>query len=241
LGRGGSRGDFGTEGGAEVGRSGRTTAVDSGSADGAVSCGAAAPADLAIRVRGGAFPPNRNAVSLRSGSAWQVPRPVVSDWSAMGCDRCASRSMTERAGGRFPAFWTSLHLGRVLRLEEKQGTDAASVPGLSKRRTGAGTCRDYGRPTTEIPVGAGRCARRGFGPCLGAWKRTRGRRESRSGGRCRGGFVKGQDLTSSARPFSWHAGLHRAWVGSWGSGMSARPVTPRIGSSRRSVRVLRWR
>jgi hypothetical protein len=62
LGRCGSRGDFGTEGGAEVGRSGRATAVDSGSADGAVSCGAAAPADLAFCVRGGAFPPNRNAV-----------------------------------------------------------------------------------------------------------------------------------------------------------------------------------
>jgi len=84
LGRGGSRGDFGTEGGAEVGRSGRATAVDSDSADGAVSCGAAAPADLAFCVRGGAFPPNRNAVSLRSGSAWQVPRPVSSEVSTMG-------------------------------------------------------------------------------------------------------------------------------------------------------------
>ena len=82
----------------KVGRIGRAGTVDSGSADGAVSCGAAAPADLAFCVRGGAFPPNRNAVSLRSGSAWQVPRPVVSDWSAMGCDRCASRPMTERVG-----------------------------------------------------------------------------------------------------------------------------------------------
>jgi len=83
LGWCGSRGDFWTEGGAEVGRLGRATAVDSGSADGAVRCGAAAPADLAFCVRGGAFPPNRNAVSLRSGSAWQVPRPVSAEASAM--------------------------------------------------------------------------------------------------------------------------------------------------------------
>ena len=112
LGRGGSRGDFGTEGGAEVGRSGRATAVDSGSADGAVSCGAAAPADLAFCVRGGAFPPNRNAVSLRSGSAWQVPRPVSSEVSAMG-SRPVRIEADDEAGWRVQN-WTAKRLRQTL-------------------------------------------------------------------------------------------------------------------------------
>jgi len=153
--------------------------------------------------RGGRERRNRRpAVVTGFGKGTRVP---------LNRERGLARSLIGSAGAReetegtartgwpavgFRCLGRASQIGRVLRLEEKRGTDAAPEPGSSQRRTGAGSYRDFGRTPTEIPVGAGRCAGSGLRPFLAHGNERTSCRGGRSGGRCRGDRLRSRETVS---------------------------------------------
>jgi hypothetical protein len=146
---------------------------------------------FAFRIGEAGAPVNRNAVfAFRIGEAGAATGIV-----GKGTDGVA--------GGRFPAFRTSLPNREGIASGRKTGTNSASPPDSSKRRTGAGSYRDFGR--------SGTLCRTTFADVLAAWKRAQGMQGGRSGGRCPGDgwrSVTSHDRSPSACPDRLNAAKH---------------------------------